>query len=344
MARDDSTTPDNPTRRSPLGSIVCSTLTIGIVAGLGFGLYRGLAPLEQRAVTIIGARAPSVDVRWPTLGGASPTTSELSQSPVSALMSLSSSTTLSGAPTWLPQQMQEDIIALAQRGIDSSASPLSMEPLERVGALMERSGWFDGRPQVRREAGGRISISGTWRIPVAVIRDGGRDYMISWDGKPMPVTYEAGQAQLPVLTGVGIKPPSSSAAIEYTKPWPGEDVQAGLELLREIRAKPWMKQVASIDLRSFDKDRTLSILTTSGGRLNWGGRPNKPRLGEASTASKIATIEWLQKRFGSIDAGGRTIDIFWQGRPLEIDVSASGGSAPVDGRESGYPTSKLPPN
>lgn len=326
-------------------SVITSTLTIAIVAGIAVGLYRGMSPLEDRAVAIIGARAPKVDMRWPSLGGGADTRAAQTQGgegPVSALMSVSS-TVLPDAPTWLPRQMQEEIIAMAERNLDRSASPLSMDPLQRVGTAMELSGWFDGRPLVRREAGGRIAVAGNWRVPGAVIREGGKDYMISWDGKPMPVTYDAGEAQLPVITGVSIKPPSGGAAMDYTKSWPGDDVQAALELLRVIQGKPWTKQIAAIDVRAFEKDRTLSIVTTGGGRLNWGGRPNKPRLGEAGTASKIATIEWLQKRFGSIDAAGRTIDIFWQGRPLEIDVSASAGAPSGDIQTSGFPTSPLPP-
>ncbi len=326
-------------------SVITTTLTVAIVAGLGFGLYRGLSPLEHRAVSIIGARTPTVDVRWPTMGGAKDDAKARAGKDTgllgTALLSVSSAS-LDDVPTWLPKQMQEDIKALAEKNLDPGSSPLSVDPLRQVGTAMELSGWFDGRPVVRREPGGRVAVSGNWRIPGAVIREGKREYMISWDGKPMPVTYEAGEANLPAITGVAFKAPAGGAAIDYTKAWPGEDVQAALELLRVIQGKPWAKQVSSIDVKNFESDRTLSLLTTSGGRLNWGGRPNKPRLGEAGTPAKLATIDWIQKRFGTIDRGGHTIDVFWQGRPLEIDVSASAGQAGGEGVR-GLPTSPLPP-
>ncbi len=331
--------------RSGIGikSIIASTLTIAVVSAIGVGLYRGWTPLERKAVDIIGARAPSVQVRWPALAGTTGKEhgTKGEDSPLGLHLLSVSSASLTDAPTWLPRQMQEEVLALAQAQIDPKASPLSGEPLERVGSALEKSGWFDGRPTVRREPGGRLLVSGQWRIPGAVIRDGGHDYMISWDGKPMPVVYDAGQSKLKAILRVGARPPSAGAAIDYTKAWPGEDVLAGLELLRVIQARPWMDQVVGVDVGNYGKDRTLAITTVNRGRLVWGGRPNKPRLGEASTAAKLAAIDWLQKRLGSIDGNGRSFDVWWQGRPLEIDVSASGGTLP-DRPQPALKTSPLP--
>lgn len=348
MARDEAThstqdeAPAEGGRPAALKSMIASLLTVAIVGAIGVGLYRGLNPLEERAVSILGARAPRVAVEWPSLASTTETKSARPGILDTALLSVSSAS-LPDAPTWLPRQMQEDIVALAQRNLDPAASPLSVDPLTQVGIAMERSGWFDGRPMVRREPGGLVTITGQWRIPSAVIRRDGKDHLISWDGKPMPVVWEEGQAQLPVLTGVAHAAPSTGSAPEYTGAWPGEDVQAGLELLRLIRSKPWLKQVASIDVTNFEKERTLSLKTVAGGQINFGGRPNKPRLGEASTPAKIATIESILRKTGSIDNGGRVYDVWWQGQALEIDVSASAGSDGQPAPAKQYPTSPLPP-
>ncbi|GMV26864.1 MAG: hypothetical protein AMXMBFR58_28950 [Phycisphaerae bacterium] len=340
MSRDEHTA-DTPSTAAGARSIIASTLTIGLVAALVFGLYKGITPLEDRTVSIIGARSPTVDVQWPVLGATTGGQKSRSDSPLNVSLLSVTSTSLDNAPSWLPKQMQEDIRSFAQRNLDPVGSPLSVDPLRKLGSAMERSGWFDGRPTVRREAGGRVVITGEWRIPGAVIREGGKDYMVSWDGKPMPVIYEARESKLPAIIGVAIKPPAAGANIDYTKAWPGEDVQAGLELLRVVQGKKWSSQVEAIDVSNYEKTHTLSIVTTGNGRLNWGGRPNKPRLGEAGTSAKLATIDWLQKRFGSIDAGGRTFDIYWLGRPLEIDVSASAQQGRVPS-EPDLRTSPLP--
>lgn len=348
MARDEGTdntsedTAEQGGRPAALKSMLASLLTIAIVGAIGFGLYRGLSPLEERAVSILGARAPRVAIGWPTLTSTTQTKTPRPGILDNALLSVSSAS-LPDAPTWLPRQMQEEIIALASRNLDPKASPLSVDPLTQVGTAMERSGWFDGRPVVRREPGGLVTITGQWRIPSAVIRRDGKDHLISWDGKPMPVIWEEGQAQLPVLTGVAHPAPTAGSVPDYVSAWTGEDVQAGLELLRLIKNKPWMKQVASIDVSSFEKDKTLAIKTVAGGQVNFGGRPNKPRLGEASTAAKIATIESILRKTGSIDNGGRVYDVWWQGQALEIDVSASAAAGQQPAPAHQYPTSPLPP-
>ncbi|MCC6428463.1 MAG: hypothetical protein IT435_16795 [Phycisphaerales bacterium] len=333
-----------PPARIGFKSVLASTLTLAVVGALGIGIYRGLDPLEQRVVEVIGTSAPRVTISWPSLSAISTDSQPASTgSPLDGLLSVSS-TSLDDVPTWLPKHMQEQVLALAAREVGQSASPLSDDPLRRVGSAMEKSGWFDGRPTVRREPGSKLFISGRWRIPSAVVREAGRDYLISWDGKPMPVIYEAGQSKLKALIGVSVKPADAGAAIDYTRAWPGEDIQAGLELLRLIQDKPWINQVVGVDVGSFQSDHMLSIVTTGGGRLNWGGRPNKPRLGEAGTGSKLATIGWIQKLYNSIDAGGKTIDLYWQGRPLVLDVSATAGLNVQNETEGPklYPTSPLP--
>jgi hypothetical protein len=330
--------------RSRVPGVLTTIGVIAIVGGLAFGVWRGWGPLEARAAEIIGARKPQVAVQWPAMTAAGDPGSGGARSNGSAktggrsLIDLPllnvSSTVLEETPTWLPRQMREQILALADAQIDPNASPLSAEPLVRVGETLEKSGWFDGRPTVRRQASSRIVIAGQWRVPGAVVREGAKDHLISWDGKPMPVVYEARESKLKALLNVGVKPPVEGAPVDYTNAWPGEDVQAGLELLRVIAGKPWADQIVGVDLAEFGTNQTLSIVTTGKGRLNWGGRPDRPRLGEAGTRAKVATIDWLFKRFGSIDAGGRTIDVFWEGRPLEIDVSAT-ATRGADGQGEG---------
>lgn len=330
-------TPNGVTARR---AMLSTALTAVIVGSVGFGIARGVGPLESEAVRILGARPAHVDVLWPTLSASEPPR-KTSWSVGPGLFSLASAT-LEDTPTWLPEQLREEIQHLARRHLDASESPFSTQTLRRVGQAMERSGWFDSRPLVRREHGGRIVVSGTWRIPAAVVRTQGRDYLVSWDGKPMPVVYDEGSSRLTPIVGASASPPAEGSVIDYSRSWPGDDVQAGLELLNLIRTRPWISQVSAVDVSSFAADRTLSLLTTGGGRINWGGRPSKPRLGEASTTAKLATMDRLQKGYGSIDAGGRTIDIFWLGRPLEIDLSAT--AQQHEPRRNGRPTQETEPS
>ncbi len=73
----------------------------------------------------------------------------------------------------------------------------------------------------------------------------------------------------------------------------------------------------------FEKTRSLSIATKAGTRVVWGGRPSKPRMGDASTQQKLANINSLLLRFGRIDANVQKVDV--SSRALELDDSATGG-------------------
>lgn len=275
------------------------------IAGIAIGATFGIGPLEARAAQILGTRPARVEINWPRLVTASATPGE-------------------PAETWLPRQFQEELLALAQRQLSAGPEAISRDPLRRIAVALGGSGWFEGVPSVRREAGGVVRVDGRWRIPAAVVRTGGKDRLVSWEARPMPVAYEIDRSGLKVIIGVSEAPASAAGHPDYTRAWPGEQAQAALELLALVSREPWADQVAGVDVSGYRSRRELVLLTRYGTSIVWGGRPSKPRPGDTSTASKLSKIAMLNRDFRRIDGGMAAVDVWLMpDKPLEIDLTAT---------------------
>jgi hypothetical protein len=278
---------------------LASFVVVALLAVVIVGIAIGVRPLEESAARTTGAHAPTIEIVWPARADGG---------------------------TWLPVQFQEELRAKATAALGPTPEAFSSAPLRRIAEAMERSGWFEGAPTVERTDAARIVVRGAWRIPAAVVRTGGKDYLVSWRGMRMPPVYELGQSGLPVIESPTLPPPTrSDATPEYAVAWPGEDIAASLELLREISDKRWAAQVRGVDASRFAAESTLTILTTFGTRVEWGGRFSKPRLGEPPTSEKLDRLAFLFRDRGRIDAGFPVVEL-WQ-RHLLFDRSATAGLA-----------------
>jgi hypothetical protein len=239
--------------------------------------------------------------------------------------------------TWLAEQFQREILETARRAAASAPDPLSNEALSRVARALGASGWFHGEPGVRRELGGRVVVEGTWRIPAAVVRVGGRDRVIDWSARPMPPEYAPGRSGLWVIEGVAEGPVrDASGQIDFTQAWPGEDVAGAVELLMLAGRQRWAGQVAGVEVATYTDTKRLALMTREGTRVVWGGRPSRPLMGESTTAAKLDKVNMLFRDFGRIDAGKPAVEVFWEGKPLVLDLSATAQEA--QRREAGEPS------
>ena len=281
-----------------------------LIAGLIVGIAIGVRPLEEIAARVSGAKHPKVEIAWPAR---------------------------QGGGTWLPPQFQEELLTVVRTTLGATPTPFSAEPLKRVGMALEASGWFDGMPTVERKGPGLIVVSGTWRTPAAVVRSEGKDFLVSWKGHRMPPVYEIGKSGLPVIKSPVMRAPMmSDLSPDYAEAWPGEDIAASLELLREVASKPWAAQVSGVDAARYSAESTLALLTTFNTRIEWGGRFSKPRLGEAPTNEKLNRLAFLFRDRGRIDAGYPVVEL-WQ-RHLLFDRSAAASAA---GAGAGLPKTEV---
>jgi hypothetical protein len=196
--------------------------------------------------------------------------------------------------SWLPEAFRADLRHLASLHMGQNDT-LSPAPLKRLGEALEASGWFDDRPAIRREPGGRIHITGSWRVPVAAVRVLGNDLPISRLGKIMPIPYEVGQSDMPVIYGMrGLPPLHFDGSLDFATRWAARDLEAGLELLDLLRDQPYFGRITGIDVSEFAPGGGgLSILVDSGAKVRWGGGVRTFNPAEIPTPMKLDRLALL---------------------------------------------------
>lgn len=271
-------------------------MLVASIVGIGAAGW-GAAAVHARAGEILTAEPATVQIDWPTLGGAE--------------------------QTWLGQGLQHQIVSQVEAEL--AGRPLDASALAAVGKLLAASGWFDAEPRVSRAGDSTIRITGTWREPACAVRLGGRDYPLDWRGRPFPIDYESGAAGLRVLVGVtaGV-PQTARGARNVLDPWPGEDVEAGLELLAPLLQEPFAGQVAGVDVSAYYSQGQLAIVTDRDTRVIWGARFGEFTPGEATTEVKLARLRaaaanpLYQNR---IDSGAKRLDL--SGEHLILDRTST---------------------
>src|SRR5262245_24166973 len=92
--------------------------------------------------------------------------------------------------TWLPASVQDELLTAASNALEKNPDPFNPDGLRRVAEAAAGSGWFEEIRAVHREPGGIVRVSGQWRIPAAVIRRDGRDFLVSRKGEILPLAFE----------------------------------------------------------------------------------------------------------------------------------------------------------
>jgi hypothetical protein len=309
--------------------VVCSLL---ILLTLLVGLVWGTRPLASYAASQplpggtrdepLPPRPTQIEIAWPVAA-----TSDTGQ-----------------RLTWVPDAQRSELALIAADALAGDLERFSSDPVERVGKAMATSGWFVGKPTISRSAGGKIVVGGQWRVPAALIRKGETSQLICWNAMPMPVSAAAGEEKFPVIVGPALSVPRTAmGTVDFDTPWAGEDIAASLELLALLLRQPWATQVAGVDAQQFSTDRTLTILTSMGTRVVWGGRVSRPALGEVSSEQKLAHMQRLFAEKQRIDAGFPLIYV--NNNKLQIDISATAQAlAQVQAQavQEGLPESRLP--
>lgn len=289
-----------PSRLASAMRAMIVTLMVVVFGSLAVAVVFGTGRLEARVAGRLAAEGSRIVFEWPAVPADT------------------------AGRTWMPADFQAHLTERAYSALGSDDAPLSGAPLERVGVALERTGWFVGRPVVRREPGGVIGVDGRWRIPAAVVRHGGLDYLVSAEGELLPGIYGVGTSQYRVIHGVTLDPPRRAGEIACGTPWPGPEVRAAVRLLTLVSGRPWWNQVRAIDAAEYSARRRLVIITDQDARIAWGAAPGEAVPGEQSDEVKLQRLDVLAQRHGRIDAGKAAIEIF--GPITLVDDSASGNT------------------
>lgn len=212
--------------------------------------------------------------------------------------------------TWVPAVVQDALVHLVMANV--SDDPYDMKSLERGRLLLESTGWFTRVTSIERHPGGVISVQGEWRVPVALVRKSGREFLIGNDAAAIRIPD--GFKAMPGLFAIenpAMDPPMQGDRVRYGKPWIGGDVQAALALLRLLKDSPVAAQIASIDLSEFlsAEEPKLVIVTDRKTKVIWGAAIGELAPGQVSIDRRVARLEQQLESFGHIDAHQDRLDI-----------------------------------
>lgn len=278
-------------------------MLVGLAIGLTFGVdrLRGKAEADLRLAAFEAGGGVEIGFVWPRLDGRP-------------------------GETWLPGADQEVLHRAATRALGED-SPLSGEPLRRVARELGEMGWFVGDPVVRRTGVGRVLVEGEWRVPAAVVRWEGDDWMISASGLPMTPVYLAGRSGRPVITGAYVGPVVSGPDA-YQKQWRDPGVTVALGLLAELGRAGMLEHIGGVDIAGYLEGGPIELVSADGNRVVWGSPVGEWKPGEPTVEEKLGRLRALVGRTGSIDAGQARVEI--HRARVEIDRSASPPAASGD--------------
>jgi len=207
-------------------------------------------------------------------------------------------------PAWMNSELLD---RLTQTVTPVSArSSLDHELLVETAQILAADPWVRRVVQVRRRSerasGDTIEVACEFRTPVALVEGEGTYWMVDADGVKLPERFGRdelsrvalagpGALKLRVVTGVESVPPQAGEV------WPGEDLRAGLDLVRLLHDKPYAADVATVDVRNFGTrlSRTapqVVMHTLDGVELRWGRPVNASDFFvEASVPTKLATLQ-----------------------------------------------------
>lgn len=299
--------------------LVWAGCSVAVMGGVGLGAAFGLPALHADASKRLAGQGVLPQIVWPTIeareGGMGSGSSN--SSGASAPGSGSGS---APASTWMAPDHQQALIDVIIESVKRTAAEAGHDPLDArlLSDLCHRlseTGWFEGLPTVRRERTGRVTISGAWRAPAAVVRWQGRDRLIALGGELLPHVYDSSASGYIEITGVRRPPPvRSDGSPALGQQWASEEIRASIQLLRRLQPMPFFAQVRGVEVSGFEgagASGRLVIITDKGTRVVWGVpvNANGAPLGERPTGEKLATLRHLFEHHGRIDQGLAEINI-----------------------------------
>ncbi len=192
----------------------------------------------------------------------------------------------------MPGALQNELVRTATEGL--TGDPFDQESLEEAHRRLLATGWFEGIDRVRRRAGGKVEVEGKWRVPVAVVRQEGRDLLVASRGEilRLPEGLPVSPGSMPIIFG-----PYSPAlrdeagGLRFGEPWPGGDVQDAIRLIGLLRSRPGYERIIGVELADYMKTGRLTLVSDSGARFVWGSTLGRSAPGEAPAERRLANLK-----------------------------------------------------
>jgi hypothetical protein len=241
-------------------------------------------------------------------------------------------------PAWLGKDVQRDLSWIVAGQV--SANPLDANTLNQAAQALAANPWVKFVNQIQRGQSS-LKVQATYRQPAALVqlprtRKDHRDYLRKTDTfypvdnqgyrlptnstgyKDQPFNHKhATRLNLPLVVGVNSAPPVAG------KRWEGDDLEAGLALVKLLANRRYTEQIVAFDVAARDtRDRIRLQLHTATGLVRWGLPPGEEVAVEPKTAVKLRWLTFLHMENGSIDVGGKVVDIFGPGPTITNSLNS----------------------
>lgn len=214
---------------------------------------------------------------------------------------------LADAPAWMSPEVRTRVATVVATQVDEN--PLDGRSLKAAARALGDEPWVAGVERVRRLSTGQIEVRADYRQPMAIVE--GRDgyHLVDDMGVRLPGLYYRDQIDrlhLPLITGVAAAPPGKAG-----QKWPGDDLQAGLELVKLLAGEGYASQIKAYDVAERDhRGRIRLALQTERGLVRWGLPPGQEQTVEPPAATKMGWLRKVNQARGGIDAGGKIVDVY----------------------------------
>jgi hypothetical protein len=238
------------------------------------------------------------------------------------------SVVLKDRPAWMSEALARKIVAVARPDVAYSAfdHSLLINTAQLLTSHPDSAPWVRQVKSVRRGfdkgPGDVLELDCDFRAPIAAVKWQDYYWYIDGDGVLLPEQFTAAEVRrvlydtshrlnLRIIEGVAAAPPTSG------QKWRGEDLAAGLDLVKTLYAKPFADEIERIDVANFagridPNEAQLVLITRYQTQVRWGRPVNagaKDYFVEVSADQKLQYMEQIVKQFGRVDANHSAVDL-----------------------------------
>lgn len=234
-------------------------------------------------------------------------------------------------PAWMSDFLADQIATTARPiGVHSAFDRQMLAEIEKsLTSDLRTRAWIKKVRQLRRvygnAPGDTIELDCEFRTPIALVQYGKDFLLVDTEGVLLPDHFS--EAQIPqiiygregvkeghpnirVIRGVQMRPPVSGGQL-----WRGDDLQAGLELVKLLYGKAYCDEILTVDVSNFGgrnnaREAQIVLFTRYLTQINWGLPISAANsFAEASAGQKLGYLREIYAQYGRVDAGKSQIDI-----------------------------------
>ena len=225
-------------------------------------------------------------------------------------------------PPWMSEALAIQITNSVKPATPHSA--FDRQLLADTTAILQSNPWVKQVVQIRRAygqlPGDTLEVDCDYRAPIALVHWKEYYWLVDGEGTKLPEQFNAQQLH-GITTGpdqrlkIRIIEGVSQPPVESGRKWPGEDLAAGLDLVKILYEQPYADEIVKINVANYGgrnnpKDAHLCLVTKYDTQVRWGRPVNaKDFFVEVPTAQKLKALDEVWSQFHRVDGGRPWIDI-----------------------------------